>query len=117
VLPASPLVGECGGSDGDVATPNRAHADGRLECVAAGVPVIVEKPIADTVDSATRLVEAGERAGVPVLTGHHRNYSPIMAKAREIMRSGRLGRIVAVTASTIAAMNTSSPIRPPPVQL
>lgn len=36
-----------------------------------------------------------ERAGVPVLTGHHRNYSKIMAKAREIVQSGRLGRIVA----------------------
>jgi predicted dehydrogenase len=84
-----------------LATPNRAHADGGLECVAAGVPVIVEKPIADTVDSATRLVEAGERAGVPVLTGHHRNYSAIMAKAREIMRSGRLGRIVAVAGTAL----------------
>ena len=68
------------------------HVDGGLECVAAGVPVIVEKPIGDTVEGATRLVEAGEAAGVPVLTGHHRNYSPIMAKAREIVRSGGSGR-------------------------
>ena len=75
-----------------LATPNQMHVDGGLECVAAGVPVIVEKPIGDTVEGATRLVEAGEKAGVPVLTGHHRNYSPIMAKAREIVRSGRLGR-------------------------
>jgi predicted dehydrogenase len=77
-----------------LATPNQLHVDGGLECVAAGVPVIVEKPIGDTVEGATRLVEAGEKAGVPVLTGHHRNYSPIMAKAREIVRSGRLGPIV-----------------------
>ena len=59
-----------------LATPNQMHVDGGLECVAAGVPVIVEKPIGDTVEAATRLVEAGEAAGVPVLTGHHRNYSP-----------------------------------------
>jgi len=84
-----------------LATPNRMHVDGGLECVAAGVPVIVEKPIGDTVGGATRLVEAGEQAGVPVLTGHHRNYSPIMATAREIVRSGRLGRIVAVTGTAL----------------
>ena len=42
-------------------TPNQMHVDGGLECVAAGVPVIVEKPIGDNV------------TGVPVLTGHHRN--------------------------------------------
>lgn len=74
-----------------LATPNRLHAEGGLACVAAGVPVIVEKPIADTVENATRLVEASEAAGVPVLTGHHRNYGPVMAKARAIVQSGRLG--------------------------
>lgn len=84
-----------------LATPNTLHVDGGLECVAAGVPVIVEKPIGDTVAGATRLVEAGEAAGVPVLTGHHRNYSPIMAKAREIVRSGVLGSIVAVTGTAL----------------
>src|SRR4051812_44400553 len=46
-----------------LATPNRMHVDGGLECVAAGVPVIVEKPVGDTVEGATRLVEAGEAAG------------------------------------------------------
>jgi predicted dehydrogenase len=84
-----------------LATPNQMHVDGGLECVAAGVPVIVEKPIGDSVESATRLVEAGEQAGVPVLTGHHRNYSPIMAKAREIIQSGRLGPIVAVVGTAM----------------
>ena len=79
-----------------LATPNRMHVDGGLECVAAGVPVIVEKPIGDSVESATRLVEAAEKAGVPILTGHHRNYSPIMAKARETVSSGVLGRLVGV---------------------
>jgi predicted dehydrogenase len=86
-----------------LATPNQLHVEGGLECVAAGVPVIVEKPIGDTVEGATRLVEAGEEAGVPVLTGHHRNYSPIMAKAREIVRSGRLGSIVAVVGTALFA--------------
>jgi predicted dehydrogenase len=57
--------------------------------------------VGDTVEGATRLVEAGEAAGVPVLTGHHRNYSSIMAKAREVVRSGVLGPIVAVAGTAI----------------
>ena len=102
-----------------LATPNQMHVDGGLECVAAGVPVIVEKPIGDTVEGATRLVEAGEAAGVPVLTGHHRNYSPVMAKAREIVRSGRSARsspwsarrcsTSPTTTSTPAAAGAASP--------
>ena len=84
-----------------LATPNQLHVTGGLECVAAGVPVIVEKPIGDSVEAATTLVEAGEAAGVPVLTGHHRNYSPIMGKAREIIRSGALGSVVAVVGTAL----------------
>ena len=91
-----------GGVDGVIlATPNQLHVQGGLECVAAGIPVIVEKPIGDTVEAATRLVEAGEAAGVPVLTGHHRNYSPIMARAREVVRSGVLGDLVAVVGTAL----------------
>jgi predicted dehydrogenase len=84
-----------------LATPNQLHVDGGLECVAAAVPVIVEKPIGDTVEGATRLVEAAEAAGVPLLTGHHRNYSAIVAKAREIVQSGVLGSIVAVVGTAL----------------
>src|SRR4051795_12533479 len=84
-----------------LATPNQLHVDLGLECVAAGVPVLVEKPIGDTVQGATRLVEAAEAAGVPLLTGHHRNYSAIMAKAREVVRSGVLGSIVAVVGTAL----------------
>src|SRR3954469_9412031 len=84
-----------------LATPNQLHVDLGLECVAAGVPVLVEKPIGDTVQGATKLVETAEAAGVPLLTGHHRNYSPIMATAREIVQSGVLGSIVAVVGTAL----------------
>jgi predicted dehydrogenase len=63
----------------------------------------VEKPIGATVQGATKLVEAAEAAGVPLLTGHHRNYSPIMATARQIVRSGRLGDVVAVVGTALFA--------------
>jgi predicted dehydrogenase len=84
-----------------LATPNQLHVEGGLECVAAGVPVIVEKPIGDSVEGATRLVQAADAAGVALLTGHHRNYSPIMAKAREVVASGVLGPIVAVVGTAL----------------
>jgi predicted dehydrogenase len=84
-----------------VATPNRMHVANGLEAVAAGVPVLVEKPIGETVADATRLVDAAEAAKVPLLVGHHRQHSPIMAKAREIIGSGRLGPIVAVMGSAL----------------
>ena len=43
-----------------LATPNRLHVEGGLTCIAAGVPVIVEKPLAETAAGAKQLVEAAE---------------------------------------------------------
>jgi predicted dehydrogenase len=84
-----------------VATPNSLHVDNGLDCVEHGVPVLVEKPIADSIEEAVRLAEAAEAANVPLLVGHHRRHSPILAKAREIVEEGTLGPIVAVMGSAL----------------
>ncbi|MCW3476899.1 Gfo/Idh/MocA family protein [Limobrevibacterium gyesilva] len=80
-----------------IATPNRLHVAGGLAAVAAGVPMLLEKPVADDVAGALRLVEAAEQTGVPILVGHHRRHSPLIQRAKEIVASGRLGKITAVT--------------------
>ena len=82
-----------------VATPNQLHVANGLECIAAGVPTLVEKPLADDVGEATRLVEAAEAAGVPLLTGHHRRHNPLMRQAKAAIDAGRLGQIVAIHAT------------------
>lgn len=81
-----------------VATPNQLHVSTGLACIARKAPVLVEKPIADSVGAAMELVEAGKRAGVPVLVGHHRRHNPIMRKAAEVIRSGGIGRVTAAVA-------------------
>lgn len=82
-----------------LATPNALHLPQALQCIAAGVPVLVEKPIATTVAEGQTLVDAAERAGARVLIGHHRAHSPIMAKAKQVVASGQLGRLVSVMGS------------------
>jgi predicted dehydrogenase len=79
-----------------LATPNLLHGEQGLACIGAGVPALIEKPLADTIEDGERLCEAAERAGVNLLTGHHRQHNPIMTRAVEIVKSGRLGRLVAV---------------------
>jgi predicted dehydrogenase len=79
-----------------VATPNQLHVQNGLECIAAGVPALVEKPIADDVVAATTLVEAAERAGVALLTGHHRRHNPLIQRAKKAIEEGLLGDIISV---------------------
>jgi len=86
-----------------IATPSDLHVVHALACIQAGVSVLVEKPIATTVADALRVAEAAEAHRVPLLVGHHRRYSPILVAAREIVRSGTLGDVVAVVATTVFA--------------
>ncbi len=79
-----------------IATPNQHHASVGLACIDRKIPILVEKPIADSVSSALKLVDAAERAGVPVLVGHHRRHNPIMQTAAEVIRSGAIGKVIAV---------------------
>ncbi|WP_022702525.1 Gfo/Idh/MocA family protein [Pseudorhodobacter ferrugineus] len=81
-----------------LATPNRLHVAGGLDCVARGLPVLVEKPIATDVAEARILVEAAEAAGVAVLVGHHRRHNPLIAAAKAMIDAGRIGPVISVQA-------------------
>lgn len=82
-----------------VATPSPLHVRNGMDCVAAGLPALIEKPLADDVTEAERLVDAAGRAGVPLLAGHHRRHNPLVAEAKRAVDAGRLGRVVAVHAT------------------
>jgi predicted dehydrogenase len=84
-----------------LATPNPLHVEQTLRCITAGIPTLLEKPIATTLDEGERLVRAVEAGCVPVLIGHHRAHSPIMAGAREVIESGKLGRLVGIMGSAV----------------
>jgi predicted dehydrogenase len=84
-----------------LATPNSLHVPHALACIAAHVPMLLEKPIAPTVAEGEALVRAADAAQATLLLGHHRAHSPLMAKAKAVIDSGQLGRLVAVTGSAM----------------
>ena len=92
------LLAQSGPDGVIVATPNQRHVADGLPCIAAGIPVLVEKPLAGDLAGAERLVTAARDADVALLVGHHRRYNPLVAAAEAEIVSGRLGRVVAVNA-------------------
>ena len=79
-----------------VSTPNQMHVANGLECIEAGVPALVEKPLADDLAGAQTLVDAAARKGVPLLSGHHRRHNPMIQRAKAEIDCGRLGQLVSV---------------------
>jgi predicted dehydrogenase len=86
-----------------VATPNETHVAIATRLVEAGIPVLVEKPIAGSVAEARRLVDLSAKTGIPVLTGHHRRFNPIIEAARTLAGSPEFGHLV--QGSVLCALN------------
>jgi predicted dehydrogenase len=84
-----------------ICSPNHVHFDQTLHCITHGLPVLVEKPLTDTLESASRLVDAAEKCNTPVLVGHHRTYSPLLEVAQSFLSSKSFGRPVALQGTAL----------------
>ncbi|HZZ94256.1 MAG TPA: Gfo/Idh/MocA family oxidoreductase [Usitatibacter sp.] len=82
-----------------VATPHQHHAGHACTAAAHGKHVLVEKPMAVTLAEATRMVEAAANARVHLVVGHSHSFDAPIARTRELIASGRYGRLRMVTAS------------------
>jgi predicted dehydrogenase len=74
--------------------PHRLHEDAVLQAAAAGKQVFCEKPLALTVASARRMVEACDRAGLTLGIGHERRFEPAWEEIKRLADSGELGTII-----------------------
>jgi len=77
-----------------IATPDHWHARMAIEAIEAGKHIYVEKPMTHTLDEAFKVYEVARRTKRLVQVGSHGCSDPKWHKAREIVKSGRLGKIL-----------------------
>ena len=80
-----------------VATPVGTHCEYALQICRAGKPAYIEKPMARNHAECRRMVEAFERAGLPLFVAYYRRALPRFLKTRELIRDGRIGQLSGVT--------------------
>jgi len=76
-----------------VATPNRYHAEAVIAAADAGKHVLCEKPLAIDIQSARRMVDACERAGVVLQVGFNQRFWGQVKIAKELVSSGFIGDV------------------------
>jgi len=80
-----------------IAAPNALHLPMARTFLEAGIPILMEKPVANTVAEGMEMAAIAASTGVPVLVGHHRRHHPAIRKARELIAGGALGQVVTVS--------------------
>lgn len=79
-----------------VCTPEHLHVDPSLTAIEVGKVVMVEKPLAHTVEDAERIGERGRARGVPVLVGHILRFEPRYAAVKRAIEAGEVGTVQAL---------------------
>ncbi len=86
---------EAGGLDAAiVATATSSHRSVTLDCIAAGLHVLVEKPLADASEAGDEMVRAAERAGRVLMVGHTFLFNPAVERVKRLIDGGDLGRVL-----------------------
>lgn len=76
-----------------IATPARTHKDIALRALEAGKHVLVEKPLAESVADAEKMVDAAAARGLTLMCDHTYCYTPVVQKIAELVADGSLGQI------------------------
>jgi UDP-N-acetylglucosamine 3-dehydrogenase len=84
-----------------IAVPTRAHFDVAAQVIERGVALLVEKPLAATLDEGERLRDLATNAGVPLTVGHIERFNPAVIELKRRLSAGELGRVFQVHARRV----------------
>ncbi|OCT15162.1 dehydrogenase [Paenibacillus pectinilyticus] len=82
-----------------VCTPNVLHAPYAIAAANAGAHVLVEKPMATNEEDALAMIEAARKNGVFLMVGQNQRLMPPHLKAKEILQSGKMGKVLSFRTS------------------
>ncbi len=77
-----------------VATPNQLHEKHTVSFLKNKIPVLLEKPISDNIQSAKKIINSAKKYKTPLLIGYHRRHNSIVSKVKDIINKGKLGKII-----------------------
>ncbi len=78
---------QCGVDAVTIAAPTHLHHDLAIECICRGVNLLVEKPIAPTVEEGRAIVAAARRAGVTLMVGHVERFNPAVESIKRAIKN------------------------------
>lgn len=81
-----------------IATPHQFHREHALQAAQAGKHLLIEKPMALTVEDCTAIVEAAQRAGVHVVVGHSHSFDAPVCHLRRLIEIGAFGKVRMINA-------------------
>ncbi len=77
-----------------IATPHHLHTAIAVDAAQAGKHILLEKPMAPTLEECDRILAAAAQNGIKLMVGHQNHFVPAYLQARAILESGEMGEVV-----------------------
>ncbi|HMK46816.1 MAG TPA: UDP-N-acetylglucosamine 3-dehydrogenase [Methanocella sp.] len=88
-----------------VVVPTTLHKQVALDVISSGTSLLVEKPISDTIENAEAITDAAFAGNVTLMIGHIERFNPAVVKMKQIIDSGKLGKVVSISTSRVGPYN------------
>jgi UDP-N-acetylglucosamine 3-dehydrogenase len=88
-----------------IAVPTAMHREVALAALDKGISILLEKPIADTLQNADDIILKADEKNVKLMIGHIERFNPVVQKLKEELRGGQLGKIVAMSTVRVGPYN------------
>jgi len=92
----------------DICLPHHLHKDAIVAAAGAGKHILCEKPLCLTLDEADVVTRAVGAAGVTLMCAHNQLYLPAVARAREMVRQGDLGKVFAARTTDVFVLDVNA---------
>ncbi|REF37932.1 Gfo/Idh/MocA family protein [Thermasporomyces composti] len=87
------LIATAGVDAVDICLPHHLHADAIIAAAEAGKHILCEKPLCISTEEADKITKVVQDTGVTLMCAHNQLFMPPVAKARELIQSGALGKV------------------------
>lgn len=101
VLPSIDAMIDAGAEAAIVAVPSEAHEEVAFELAEKGIHTLIEKPIAATVDAASRIVDAFADTGLVATIGHVERFNAANQELRRRLLAQELGQVFSITTERV----------------
>lgn len=88
-----------------IVVPTMMHRKVALDVIDADTNILIEKPIADTPENAMDIIDSANDAGLKLMVGHIERFNTAVMKLKEIIDSGRLGKVVSISTHRVGPYN------------
>ncbi len=79
-----------------ICVPTSLHKDVALACINRRIPILIEKPIAESIEAAKAIISAAKKSKVNICVGHIERFNPVVRALKHLLRTRKLGDITSI---------------------